>query len=81
MNDYQVSLVFMFVSKAMNTFVDGLQPVPLQYLKDWLRTIKEVEVETPGGIAMRQFHTDVIEAYIKAREYAQNDRIDNIKNN
>jgi len=81
MNDYQVALVFMYVSRAMNGFIDTLQLVPLERLKDWLRVTKELEVETPQQIAMRAFHTDVVEAYIKAREYAQTDRSDNIKNN
>lgn len=73
--------VFTHVSDAMNYFVDRLKPIPLPMLKEWLKVTNALELTTPNQIAMRVFHTQVIEAYITAREYAIEDHNTKIKNN
>lgn len=78
MNDHQAMMVFMHVQAGMSNLTKSLLPIPTSILREWVEAVKANSNLTPAQIAMRDFHIIVIEAFITAREYAQND---NIKNN
>jgi hypothetical protein len=81
MDDMRAMMIFMRVKAAVDKFVTELQPVPIKMLKDWLVDTNAVQGLSPQQNAMRVFHVEVLEALIKAREFAQNDLEQYTKNN
>ncbi len=74
-------IAFMRIADGMNYLADVLTPIPLEWIKSWLASIHDVRDLTPQQQAMKQLHIEVITAYIKAREFAENDSIEKAKNN
>jgi hypothetical protein len=81
MNEFESHAVFVFVANGVNEFVDALKPVPLDLLKLWLIETKLIECDTPKQAAMKTLHIELVEAFIKAREYVRKTETSNIKNN
>ena len=81
MNKMQEMVVFMGVVNVMNYMTEILQPIPLDALREWIKSTNKIPLETKHQEVMRLFHVEVIEAYIKAREYAQTNADQKIKNN
>lgn len=82
LNAFQDFLVFSKIADVANYMADTLQIIPIASLKDWIQQQRGMTDDlTPQQQAMQLFHIEFIEAYIKAREYAQNNADQQITNN
>jgi hypothetical protein len=82
LSENQDMFVFVHIADVADYMADRLKVVPIEMLKAWIRDQRAMADDfTPQQLQMQAFHIEIIEAYIKAREYTQSRVDQQIKNN